>query len=395
MSESHSSVEVAREAIRGLRDDEDDSATLSAHARVVWNVLAEPGDGVAGRAIAAFGPSDALRRVVDGRWDEIEGVSASELSQAVARWTPRLDSAAVRASTHAARRAGVRLLVPGDPLWPQRLDDLGAHRPVVLWVRGDPGILTDGHPTVAVVGARAATSYGEHVASELAEELAAAGATVVSGAAYGIDGFAHRSALRVGGKTVALLAGGVDRPYPAGHTALIDAIAASGALIAETPCGTPPTKWRFLARNRLIAALSDATVVVEAGARSGSLNTAAHAAALGRPLGAVPGAVTSAASAGCHRIIREYDGTLVTGPGDVRELLGMAPTAAFDLGTDRTDEVSRLLDALSVRQSRPIFEIARRSGLSQPEVQALVSLASIAGDAVECDDGWRRAASSR
>jgi DNA processing protein len=285
--------------------------------------------------------------------------------------------------------------VPGDPDWPTRLGDLGAHAPVALWTRGDPAVLSIDRPTVAIVGARAATSYGEHVAAELSSELAASGVTVVSGAAYGIDGVAHRSALRVGGSTAALLAGGVDRPYPTGHSALIDSIAATGALLAETPCGTAPTKWRFLGRNRLIAALSDATVVVEAGARSGSLNTAAHAAALGRALGAVPGAVTSAASAGCHRIIREYDGVLVTGAADVRELLGLGASPLFELDGARTDESSRVLDALSTRQSRSVAEIARRCGLSEPEVQGLIALAGVSGEAVERDGGWRRTASNR
>ena len=137
------------------------------------------------------------------------------------------------------------------------------------------------------------------------------GFTIVSGAAYGIDGMAHRAALASGGTTVAFLAGGVDRFYPLGHEALLGRIAEQGAVVAELPCGSAPTKWRFLQRNRLIAAATEATIVLEAGMRSGSLNTAGHAAALGRPLGAVPGPVTSPASAGCHRLLREYDAVCV------------------------------------------------------------------------------------
>src|SRR5690606_5565399 len=199
---------------------------------------------------------------------------------------PRMRHQAVVEALTGAVEVGARLLLPGDPDWPHRLDDLEAHAPLVLWVRGDVSLLST-VDSIGIVGARAATGYGEHVTAELSGSLAADGTVVVSGGAYGVDGAAHRAALGVGGRTIALLAGGVDRPYPAGHRELFDRIIASGALVAETPCGTAPTKWRFLARNRLIAALGAATVVVEAGWRSGSLNTAGHAAALGRPLGAV------------------------------------------------------------------------------------------------------------
>jgi DNA processing protein len=396
MSAVELSVRAARAALAGVRDLRDDDAVIvEAFARAVWSVLVEPGDGVAGRLIEEAGAAEALRRVTAGETPSLAGVAASDLFSALKRWIPRLRADTVETATATARRVGARLLVPGDRDWPTRLGDLGAHAPVALWVRGEPAVLSGDRPTVAVVGARAATSYGEHVAAELASELAASGVTVVSGAAYGIDGVAHRSALRAGGSTAALLAGGVDRPYPTGHAALIESIAVSGALLAETPCGTAPTKWRFLARNRLIAALADATVVVEAGARSGSLNTAAHAAALGRALGAVPGAVTSAASAGCHRVIREFDGALITSAADVRELLGLGASPLFELDDARTDELSRVLDALSTRQSRRVAEVARRAGLTEPEVQGLIALAAVSGDAVEADGGWRRTPSTR
>ncbi len=230
-----------------------------------------------------------------------------------------------------ARRAGVVMITPEDPEWPVAVDDLGEHAPLVLWVRGQVSALARPHSSVALVGARAATSYGEHMSIELSADLAGRGVTIVSGAAYGIDGAAHRAALSAGGTTVALLAGGADRSYPAGHTELIERIAASGAVVSEVPCGATPTKWRFLQRNRLIAALAAATVVVEAGARSGSLNTAGHAAALARPLGAVPGPVTSAASVGCHRLLREFDARCVTNADEVLELLGAEPATLFDM----------------------------------------------------------------
>ncbi len=182
------------------------------------------------------------------------------------------DPRAVRQALRSAFDVGAQLVVPGDANWPVSLDDLGPHAPNALWVRGHADLLVR-EPRVSMVGARAASSYGEHVAAELSGDLAARGAVVVSGGAYGIDGAVHRAALGVGGATVAFLAGGVDRAYPMGHQRLLQQIAVEGAVVSEPPCGAAPTKWRFLARNRLIAALGQATVVVEAGWRSGSLNS--------------------------------------------------------------------------------------------------------------------------
>lgn len=209
------------------------------YARVVWNVLVEPGDGVAGALIRTYGAREALRIATS---DE-----APELAPARARWMPRLQPTAIEAALASARRAEARFVVPGDPAWPTRLDDLDDHAPLALWRRG--GHETAAAPTIALVGARAATAYGEGVAADLAGDLAAAGAAVVSGAAYGVDGACHRAALAAGGATIAVLAGGVDRPYPRGHEALLGQIAARGAVWSETPCGAAPTKWRFLALN--------------------------------------------------------------------------------------------------------------------------------------------------
>ena len=189
-----------------------------------------------------------------------------------------------------------------------------------MWVRGRPDALAWSVPTIALVGARAATGYGEHVAMEASAGLVDRGFAIVSGGAYGIDGMAHRAALASDGTTIAFLAGGIDRFYPLGHESLLSRIAQTGAVVSELPCGAAPTKWRFLQRNRLIAAASQATVVLEAGIRSGSLNTAGHAAALGRPLGAVPGPVTSPASAGCHRLLREFDAVCVVDADQMAEL---------------------------------------------------------------------------
>lgn len=365
---------AARRALRGLRRAEGDDG--SAYARAIWSVLLEPGDGVAGALIAAHGPVDALRLVSRG-----EG---AELGDARARWLPRLQPGSITAALESARRAAVDLVVPGDEDWPVKLDDLGAHAPVALWRRGRSAAPVG--PVVALVGARASTAYGEGIAADLAAELAADGVTVVSGAAYGIDGAAHRAALSTAGTTSAFLAGGVDRSYPRGHEALLTTIAASGGVWSETPCGAAPTKWRFLARNRLIAGFADAVVIVEAGWRSGSLNTAAHAATLGRALGAVPGPVTSAASAGCHRILREYDGVCVTSAADVREMLGGAG-AGTSADEGRTDESTRIMDALSARSARPTDEVARRSGLAPSRAVALLGFAELEGRAMRDSEG--------
>ncbi|MET0828601.1 MAG: DNA-processing protein DprA [Microbacterium sp.] len=394
---------VARSAlapvVRGAVDDERARRLFATHT---WSCLIEPGDRVAGRIVAALGPEAALHEVVtgarDGRARDAAAVSAKEWGDALARWRPRLDEGAVRESLEMARRSAVWLITPEDPQWPATLGDLGEHAPLVLWVRGDVDALGRLAPSAALVGARAATSYGEHVAMEIAAELVGRGVSIVSGAAYGIDGAAHRAALSAGGTTIALLAGGVDRPYPAGHAQLIERIAAAGAVVSEVPCGSAPTKWRFLQRNRLIAALADATVVVEAGWRSGSLNTAGHAAALSRPLGAVPGPVTSAASAGCHRLLREFDARCVTNAGDVLELLGSAPPTLFDMppGPEvdaRTDDTTRVTDAMSFRSWRDTADIARRSGLAPTDVAAILGLLALEGAVLRCDEGWRRARS--
>ena len=254
--------------------------------------------------------------------------------------------------------------------------------------------LTQYRGEASLVGARASSGYGEHVAAELAGDLAATGTVIVSGGAYGIDGAAHRAALGVSGATVAFLAGGVDRAYPAGHQSLIRQIAAEGAVVSEPPCGAAPTKWRFLARNRLIAALGHATVVIEAGWRSGSLNTAGHAAALGRPLGAVPGPVTSAASAGCHRLLREYDAQCVTSAQEVRELWGMGAGSSSSARPVDPDRI-RLLDAMSTRARTSVDELARRSGLAPDRVRALLGLLELEGEVQRDDGGWRRIPAAR
>lgn len=393
--------DAAQQAVGGLLPTGVDADTvLDAYARAVWSLLIEPGDAVAGALLARFGAAGALERVQTGDDRLLGDDRRHDMRRAHGRWMPRLDQREIVLSLARAHAAGVQLVVPSDPHWPASFADLAAHAPVCLWMRGDPRALVAA-PGVAVVGARAASRYGEHVATEIAAELAADGITVVSGGAYGIDGAAHRAALHVDGRTVAFMAGGVERSYPSGNSALIDAIAQTGAVASEVPCGATPTKWRFLQRNRLIAAASAATIVVEAGWRSGSINTAAHAADLGRPLGAVPGPITSATSAGCHRVLREYHAACITGAADVKELIAdtLAPTLPMPAAVrgdraDRpsTDDTVRVRDALSTRVWRSVDEVVRRSGVEHADVVTRLGLLLLADDVERGPHGWRVAA---
>ncbi|GAB3456079.1 DNA-processing protein DprA [Actinophytocola sediminis] len=307
-----------------------------------------------------------------------------------------------------AQRAGARLVVPEDEEWPAwpllclaAACDRGqrwAGSPLGLWARGPARLADTFERAVSVVGARSATGYGDYVAADIGHHLARAGMTVVSGAAYGIDGAAHRGALAADGLTVAVLGCGVDVHYPAGHATLIDRIAARGLVLSEYPPGTPPARYRFLVRNRLIAALSTGTVVVEAGIRSGARNTATTAAALGKVVLAVPGPITSATSAGCHDLLRT--GTAILA-GSVPEILESVGPVGEHLAepaqgpTRRTDgltgEAFRVHEALGRRTGRTPARIAVESGVPIDRVRALLPELELTDLAQRCDEGWRRA----
>ena len=367
-------------------------------ARAIWSGLVEPGDRVASLAVSGLGAAPALDALIE-HWDAARWATAldatvtpADMELALGRWMPRLDLTASTRALRQAVRCGARLLVPGDALWPTGMDELGDHAPLALWVRGSDDALAALGRSIALVGARAATGYGEHVTMEASAGLVDRGYAIVSGAAYGIDGMAHRAALASNGLTVAFLAGGVDRFYPSGHDALLTRISEVGAVVSELPCGSAPTKWRFLQRNRLIAAASLATVVLEAGWRSGSLNTAHHARQLGRPIGAVPGPVMSAASAGCHKLIREDIAVCVTNPDEMAELAPLAPLeepALFDVET-YTDDTTRLFDAMSYQAPRVAGDIATRSGLSVAAVQAKLGEPELDRRVIERERGWVR-----
>ncbi|MGW4632770.1 DNA-processing protein DprA [Nocardia sp. NPDC004415] len=306
-------------------------------------------------------------------------------------------------------RLGGRVITPDDPEWPGwrmlGLNQLDTERdrdgavPLVLWARGPLSLQAASERAVAVVGSRCSSGYGVQVANEISSDLACRGWTIVSGAAFGIDAAAHRAALAVGGATVAVLACGVDRPYPAQHDRLIAAIADTGLVLSEYPPGTSAQKHRFLARNRLIATLGDGVLVVEAGLRSGARNTVKWARRLGRPAMAVPGPVGSAASVGCHRMIREGEALLVTRAEDVIDEAGPLRLPVGDHAVDPAAHLrgaeAEVYAALPAVGSRLPRDLALQSGLDLATVRAVLVGLELA-DLVGCDsDGWFRTATER
>ncbi|MFD9907487.1 DNA-processing protein DprA [Streptomyces sp. NPDC059063] len=349
----------------------------------------EPGDAAGGRWLRELGAVAVLRRLVDGEV-MLPGVSPK-------RWEGlRARAGRVRAvrDLEVAAQAGARFVTPDDAEWPAQLDDLGDARPVGLWVRGRPSLRIWALRSVAVVGARACTEYGAHMAASIGAGLAERGWVVVSGGAYGVDGAAHRGALGAGGATVAVLACGVDRPYPRGHTQLIGRIAEQGLVVGELPPGDHPTPSRFILRNRVIAALTRGTVVVEAAYRSGALVMARSAQDLGRFTMGVPGPVTSGLSAGVHELLRG-DGVLVTDAAEVVELVGdmgdlAPPRRGPVVPRDLLDPgAARVLAALPGRGSATAGEVAVGAGTSADDaIGRLYELRSL-GFVERHGDGWQ------
>ncbi|RPF36607.1 DNA-processing protein DprA [Streptomyces sp. TLI_185] len=358
-------------------------------ARVLLSRVLEPGDEVGGRWLRELGPVEVARRLRDGG-PQLVGITDK-------RWAGLLDraeQAEPERDLAVAQEAGMRFVAPGDGEWPGQLDDLGDARPVGLWVRGRPSLRMWALRSVAVVGARACTEYGAHMAATLGAGLAEHGWVVVSGGAYGVDGAAHRGALGAGGATVAVLACGTDRAYPRGHTELLGRIAEQGLVIGELPPGDHPTPSRFIVRNRVIAALTRGTVVVEAAHRSGSLVTARAAQRLGRHTMGVPGPATSGLSAGVHELLRG-DAVLVTDAAEVVELVG----DMGELAPDRRGPVlprdllepgaRRVLAALPGRGAAPPGDIARGAQTTQDDAIArLYELRSL-GYVERHGDGWK------
>jgi DNA processing protein len=362
-------------------------------ARLTLSLVSEPGDwGFTTLAHELGGV--ALLRAIHTDPDRHELLTAA---------AARLPTVDVDATSRQAADLGVRFVIPGDPEWPVQLDAL--HRveplqersgpPIGLWVRG-PVRLDSLADSVAIVGSRSCTSYGEDVASDIAAEVGLAGRPVISGAAFGIDYAAHRGAVSVQAPTIAVLASGADRPYPHAHRRMIEHLAREHAVVSEAPLGAAPTRVRFLARNRLIAGLARGTVIVEAAVRSGALNTANWAQRLNRVAMAVPGPVTSASSQGAHHLIRSGAAELVTSGADVLELIGgagrhlTADPRGPDTARDRLSVKQRqVLDAVPCAVDASAHSIAKVAGLGIVEVRKALGRLEQAGLVSGDDGGWQ------
>ncbi|MGI8881787.1 MAG: DNA-processing protein DprA [Jatrophihabitans sp.] len=385
-------------------------------ARVYLSRVAEPGSLAVADLVARVGPETAAERIRSGVVSEqVERVTAA-----------RRYSCDPRADLEAADRHDIRLVLPESDDWPhfafaslyaaeaRRLDEWRNGQraaryggeptvPIALWVRGPGDLVELGPRSVAIVGARAATGYGEALAAELGHDLGRQGLAVISGGAFGIDAAAHRGALAAEASTVLVAANGLDTAYPRAHAALFRNVAEAGLLISESPPGATAQRHRFLSRNRLVAALSAGTVVVEAAARSGALNTAGHCLALGRPLMAVPGPVTSAMSVGCHALLRHptSPAVLVTGAADVLALIGpLGADHPSRVAGDEPDGRRRVLDELdpvarAVADGLPTRgwateeELAVRSGVDVLSVLRALPVLQLAGVMEGGPDGYR------
>ena len=323
------------------------------------------------------------------------------------RWNRRMERT-LNAEAHMAATCGAWLVTPADPLWPPQLNDLGPARPYGLWCRGDSRHLLDlaSTPSVALVGSRDPSIYGTEATTHLAAELARRGYTVISGGAMGIDIAAHRAALTQQGSdlpTIAFMAGGLDRLYPAQNSDALNMIVDRGLIMSEVSVGNTPTRWRFLERNRLIAALARHTIVVEARWRSGALNTARHAMEIGRTLWAVPGQINSPNSVGTNRLLRDGLAQTLTEAADILEY---DAAAGFELGTEHesewdqaasssaldelTERQGRVWDDLSPRSYRGVDEIAAALGLSARDVMADLFHLGRCGLAESSGTSWRK-----
>ena len=373
-------------------------------ARAYLSRVAEPGSVPVSEFVNRFGPVQAVERI-----------RADDVPELVRRATAaRRTSCDPHADLLEAERYRIEFVVPESDRWPhfalsalyvaaerrlagwaagQRTARYGGEPtvPLALWVRGRYPVAELGVRSVAIVGARAATPYGEHLARELGHDLAAEGMVVVSGGAFGIDAASHRGALSADGITVLVAANGLDTAYPRAHERLFEQIAETGLLVSESPPGSLPHRHRFLSRNRLVAAFAAGTVVVEAAARSGALNTAGHCQLLGRPLMAVPGPVTSALSIGCHALLRHptSPAALVTSAADVLALVGPPgvsspnrsdPDVARRSALDDLDPVARAVaDGLPARGWVSEDALAVRSGVDVVAVLRAVPVLRLAG----------------
>jgi len=346
-------------------------------ARLIISISGEPGDERVGQAVAEFGAAEAV-----ARWQS--GYGADAMCKAIDRV---LNSSLVEQAVKSLNSVRGRFITPADDEWPESLDDLDTAAPIGLWCTGNGTLSEITRRSLAIVGARSATSYGERIAYEIGGQAAKENVGVVSGAAYGIDAAAHRGSLAGQGKTVAVLACGVDVAYPVSHRGLLSNITDFGVVMSEAPPGAKPHKHRFLIRNRLIAALSQSTVVVEAALRSGSLSTSNWAHVLNRQIWGIPGPVTSATSAGVHAAIRDNMMKIVTSSDDIFQ----------DFKSTELPLQLGLLDGAIVgllsQAPRSTHELAMHFGaeIDVHDLQATLSLLEIRKVVSLSNQGWKLA----
>ena len=373
-------------------------------AAICWSLICEPGDSFAGLLISSFGAANALVLELETtspskylyllREQENSGIERFRSFEKVAadarqRWAPRMNLRRVVEACQDMARLGGWFATSEHHAWPERLLDLEKHAPRGLWGLGERSAFDGLSDSFSFVGSRISTEYGQSACADLIEPLVARGSVIVSGGAYGIDAAAHRAAIASGGQTVAMMAGGLDRLYPSGNAELFVSITKRGALLSEMPPGAEPTKWRFLQRNRLIAALGAATVVVEANPRSGAVSTANRALELDRPVGAVPGPIGSAASDGCHQLIRAAKASLVTCAQDIMELVGSGDlhNELENIGLGALE--TRVYDVIGFGVA-DLGEICTQAGLTKAEAEIGLASLSLLGF-IELDShGWRR-----
>ncbi|MEY4367970.1 MAG: hypothetical protein RLZ28_1385 [Actinomycetota bacterium] len=364
---------------------------LDLFCSVAWSHITEPGDEFAGLLRTALGPAEALALLVSGASQDIWlnriseagfldaaterfGNAADTLRDSLARWRQRLSLATVLASLDEATRLDIHLVSPNTENWPDQLSVLEFASPALLWVRGHTETLKGSEKSWAVVGCRTPTSYGQDVTHALVQGLADSELAIVSGGAFGIDAIAHHAALICQTPTIAVMAGGVDRLYPRTNENLLNKIISNGAVLSEVALGVAPTKWRFLQRNRIIAALGGGTVVVEAGYRSGAINTANHAISMLKPVAAVPGSVLSSRSAGCNRLISEGHAQLVTSAADLLSIYPGTPALEVFAFDTMAPLETRTYDSIGFRAAT-IEQICQDAGLTLSEAtQAIASL---------------------
>ena len=372
-------------------------------AAATWSLLCEPGDSMAGMLRRTLGTEESLFEIRKAKSafeiasllpeDYFRAPSfISTLEDSLECWKRRLNVVNVDKSLEVLESLGGSALTPDSILWPKGLVDLGDSAPALLWLIGNRSVFNN-PKAISVVGSRIASSYGLEVTKDIVHCAVSKDYAVVSGGALGIDAKAHSSTLECNGQTIAVMAGGLDRLYPPRNLDLFEQIKFDGLLVSEMPPGAAPARWRFLQRNRLIAALGKATVVIEAGYRSGSINTAGHANELERPVGAIPGPINSTRSAGCHRLIRELRAELISTPEDLFELLEFRNGAEEQLSFELNASQIRALDSLGFFEQRT-EAVASVSGMTLNEAEFALGTLSKLGLVIRTSNGWMKSSNT-